>query len=90
MAEASLAALGSSYAETWTPRAARPEGSRFLDHAASHSTAFAVLHATLGPPGTVDLAEFCSKYRVKRSQVRLRQLPLLSKYQSKLQENENV
>lgn len=48
----------SSYAAAWTPRAARPEGSRFFDQDASHSTALAVLHATLGPPGTVDLAAF--------------------------------
>ncbi|KAF4387554.1 hypothetical protein F8388_011702 [Cannabis sativa] len=46
-------------AETWTPRAALPDGSRFLDHEASHSTAFAVLQATLAPPGTVNRAEFC-------------------------------
>lgn len=50
----------SAYAAAWTPSAARPEGSGFLDHVASHSTAFAVLHATLGPPGTVCLAAFCS------------------------------
>ncbi|KAK2443735.1 hypothetical protein P8452_21899 [Trifolium repens] len=48
--------------------AARPEGSRSLDHAASHSTAFAVLHATLGPPGTDNRAEFCSNERVQHSQ----------------------
>jgi len=41
-----------------TPSAALPEGSRLLDQAASHSTALAVLHATLAPPGTVSLAEF--------------------------------
>lgn len=58
---ASLASTSSSYAAAWTPRAARPDGSGFFDHAASHSTAFAVLHATLGPPGTVDLAAFCSE-----------------------------
>lgn len=54
----------SSYAASWTPRAARPDGSRFFDHAASHSTAFAVLQATLGPPGTVDLAAFCSEAEI--------------------------
>jgi hypothetical protein len=31
-----------------------------LDQDASHSTALAVLHATLGPPGTVDLAAGCN------------------------------
>lgn len=66
MTGASLAAFASPYAERWTPRAARPEGSRFFDHAASHSTAFAVLQAMLGPPGTVDLAEFCLKKPSKR------------------------
>lgn len=57
----SLPSAASSYAAACTPRAARPDGSGFLDQAASHSTAFAVLQATLGPPGTVDLAAFYSK-----------------------------
>ena len=50
----------SLYAELWTPSAALPDGSRFLDQDASHSIAFSVLQATLGPPGTVNLAEFCN------------------------------
>lgn len=58
---AGLVSTASSYAAACTPRAARPDGSGFLDHAASHSTAFAVLHATLGPPGTVALAAFYPK-----------------------------
>lgn len=50
-----------SYAEAWMPRAALPEGSRLPVHWESHSMAFAVLQATLGPPGTVNLAEFCDQ-----------------------------
>jgi hypothetical protein len=34
-----------------------------LDQDASHSTALAVLHATLGPPGTVDLAAGCNNQK---------------------------
>jgi hypothetical protein len=34
-------------------------------HAASHSAAVAVLHATDGPPGTVSAALFCGKWLSK-------------------------
>ena len=56
---ASGAACFGSYAATWTPKAALPDGSGLFDHCSSHAIAVAVLHATLGPPGTVNLAEFC-------------------------------
>ena len=57
-AAASGAAGCGSYAATWTPRAALPDGSGLLDHCSSHAIAVAVLQATLGPPGTVSVAEF--------------------------------
>lgn len=45
--------------------AARPDGSILLDQLASHATAFAVEQATVAPPGTVSLAEFCEKAQLK-------------------------
>lgn len=56
--EAGIFCVCGSYADSCTPSAALPDGSRLPDHCASHSMAFAVLHAMLGPPGTVNLAEF--------------------------------
>lgn len=39
--------------------AALPEGSKLLAHALSQAMAAAVLHAMLGPPGTVNRADCC-------------------------------
>lgn len=50
-----------SYAASCTPATARPLGSSRPAQAASHSAAVAVLHATLGPPGTVSAAARCGK-----------------------------
>lgn len=47
------------YASSCTPVAALPDGSKLLAHALSQAMAAAVLHAMLGPPGTVNRADCC-------------------------------